>query len=248
MQFHGDAKTPFTMDASISFMRNTTVSGSGVSIAATLASESLRFEMTPLGGLPIRSKEAFTSSEVENGAVVEFHVRAQLEGEGQLVRRRAPALGNVGNDVGVVVRFEPQQRRIVRRHALQDGEGLRSVTVVGRRLSNDREWQYPAALRLLRDGWRHGCPSERACQRPSRERIQSPHVSPSRVSADLRGYVFQLHSQWNASPGMSSASAPSGWWTRLPVRLSGREWRARCVCPGRTERSAEGLACEPPAP
>src|SRR3954447_22672623 len=64
MQFHGDAKTPFAMDASISFMRNTTVRGSGVSIAATLVSESLRFEMTPLGGLPIRSKEAFTSSEV----------------------------------------------------------------------------------------------------------------------------------------------------------------------------------------
>src|SRR5262245_1316728 len=65
MQFQGDAKTPFTMDASISFMRNTTVRGSGVSIAATLVRESLRFEMTPFGGVPMRSKEAFTSSEVK---------------------------------------------------------------------------------------------------------------------------------------------------------------------------------------
>ena len=64
MQFQGEANAPLTIEASISFILKTTVSGSGVSMAPILASESFRFETTPVGGLPMRSKLAFTSSDV----------------------------------------------------------------------------------------------------------------------------------------------------------------------------------------
>ena len=42
----------------------TTVAGSGVSMEATSAKRSLRTEITPSGGLAMRSKVALTSAEV----------------------------------------------------------------------------------------------------------------------------------------------------------------------------------------
>ena len=51
-------------EALTAFSLKTTVAGSGVSMAATSAKRSLRTEITPSGGLAMRSKVALMSAEV----------------------------------------------------------------------------------------------------------------------------------------------------------------------------------------
>ena len=63
MQLKGEASN-VRNEAFTPLSLKTTVAGSGVSMAATSAKRSLRTEITPSGGLAMRSKVALTSAAV----------------------------------------------------------------------------------------------------------------------------------------------------------------------------------------
>src|SRR3954462_259919 len=83
-------------------------------------------------------------------AVVEFHVRMQLECIGLRIWRDGPALGEIADDLRIVRRVDLEQVGIVRREQMNDREQYRLVTVVGRRIARiDAEHECAAAHRLL---------------------------------------------------------------------------------------------------
>ena len=84
--------------------------------------------------------------------VMKQHVRAQLEGVGAPVRRRAPGLGEVADHLWIVGGVEFEKRRVVRRHDVHEDEREIGVAVVVRRLGIDRKRQDPAAVRCRRRG------------------------------------------------------------------------------------------------
>ncbi len=63
MQLKGEARTS-SIDALTSLSRKMTVVGSGASMLLTIEYADLRSDTTPVGGLAMRSNEAFTSTEV----------------------------------------------------------------------------------------------------------------------------------------------------------------------------------------
>ena len=84
---------------------------------------------------------------------MEDHARADLEGVGEAVGRHAPALGDVGLELGIIVGIDLEQQRVVRRQHVHGGIGRDRVAVGARRLGRDGKSERAPALRRL--GARH---------------------------------------------------------------------------------------------
>ena len=86
----------------------------------------------------------------ERRAVVEFHVRMELEGVGPGILGNRPALREVADEPGIVGRVDLEQVRVVRRQQMDDREQRRLMAVVGRRVARvDAEHQGAAAHGFL---------------------------------------------------------------------------------------------------
>ena len=89
----------------------------------------------------------------ERRAVVELDAGTDLEGVGHLVRRDGPALGQVGDDLGIVLAVELDEQRVVRGDRVDQRERGAAVAVVVGGLGHDTEAERAALLRGLRGGY-----------------------------------------------------------------------------------------------
>src|SRR6516165_3907231 len=74
---------------------------------------------------------------------------ANLEGISQCILRDRPALGDIADNLGVILRIESQQRAVVRRDRMEHGKRGFTVTIVGRRGAAHGEYELAPGSGIL---------------------------------------------------------------------------------------------------